>query len=334
MKPKISVGIPAYNSGRFIAEAIRSVLDQTFSDFEIIICDDRSTDNTEQVVRSFNDKRMRYVKNEARLGPAGNFNRCIMRSSGEYMYIFHSDDVMLKDNLKKKADILSAYPDVGLVHSGWYKIDGTGKVLSRDGPENDYIRGGVDYFKDLILLSPFICAPSVMVRKECYDKLGGFNSRFPYCCDYDMWLRFPLFYSVSYLSEPLIKYRVYGGNMSLSSGGGHILIEHNAINKEVINKYREYIPNIEQLKMGMARKDAKEIIAHSLYTFVHFQWVASGCLFIYAIKLLYEHGLIFDIFTITSKVVFQWVKSKFRFRFIGKIAMMLSIYHLFLQFNL
>ena len=92
---KVSVCIPTYNGAEFVAKAIESVLAQTFADFELLVVDDSSDDTTVDIVCSFTDPRMRICQNERRLGIPGNWNHCLSLARGEYICLFHQDDVML-----------------------------------------------------------------------------------------------------------------------------------------------------------------------------------------------------------------------------------------------
>ncbi len=212
MALKVTVGIPVYNGAKFIGASIESVLNQTFSDFELIVSDDRSTDDTEAIVCSFSDSRIRYVKNERNLGAPGNFNNCINLAKGHYVYLLHADDVMLPRNLERKIKVMDANLNVGMVHSNIYQIDESGKVLDTHWEKRyheDLILDGYKYFLELISNGNLICAPSVMIRKSCYEKLGGFDCRISHSCDWEMWLRISLFYDVAYIVEPLVLYRFH-----------------------------------------------------------------------------------------------------------------------------
>ena len=127
--PVVSAIIPTYNFGRFLGEAIQSVLDQTFTDFELIVVDDGSTDDTREVVGSFNDSRIRYIYQENRGLPAAR-NTGIKASRGEYIAFLDSDDIWLTQNLELKVKSLDSHPDAGLVCSDGYNFDdATGAII-------------------------------------------------------------------------------------------------------------------------------------------------------------------------------------------------------------
>ena len=154
LAPKISVCIPVYNGSNYIAESIESVLAQTYKDFELIVVDNCSTDNTEEIVRNFNDPRLEYFRNKKNLGIVGNHNHCLGVAKGEYICIWHHDDVMLPDNLKFKVQLLDDQPEVGFVHSNIIMIDDKGEVVAPEiwyeGSRHDYIEDGLTAFKKYI----------------------------------------------------------------------------------------------------------------------------------------------------------------------------------------
>ena len=209
--PKVSICIPNYNYGRFIGDAIQSVLDQTYKNFEFVIVDNCSTDNSEEVIKSFSDPRIRFYKNDRNIGGVRNTNRCLSLARGEYITILHADDKLTPNLIEKEAEILDKNPNVGIVYSSCIFIDGTGAVIGEFYPyDRDYIVRGEDEFKRLILDNYFPVSAVVMVRKKCYETLGDYSEEYAYCPDWGMWLRIALNYDVGFISEPLGYYRKHG----------------------------------------------------------------------------------------------------------------------------
>src|SRR2546421_6842676 len=128
-QPKISVCIPTYNQGRYLGQALESVLRQTLSDFEIIVYDDASTDDTQQVVEGVRDARLRYFRQSHNVGIAGNRNSCLAVARGQYITWLDSDDVYLPEMLTVQSAVLDQHPNVGLAHSAYEVIDGEGRLL-------------------------------------------------------------------------------------------------------------------------------------------------------------------------------------------------------------
>ena len=223
LAPKVSVCIPVYNGSAYIAESINSVLAQTYEDFNLIVCDNCSTDNTEEIVRSFSDPRLTYIRNTKNLGLVGNSNRCLDLAKGEYVCILHHDDVMLPENLERKIRLLDEHPEVGFVHSNLIVIDSDGEVFAEniwhEDSRRDYIEDGQTVFRrflDNLPLGTSIFIGAVLARRSCYEHIGGFNSELPHCTDSEMWMRMLLFYDVACIGTPLVKYRWFGVSTSKS----------------------------------------------------------------------------------------------------------------------
>ena len=130
--PKVTVGIPVYNGENFIEETIKSLLSQTFQDFELLISDNASTDATEQICRSYaaQDSRVRYYRNEQNLGLSRNFNRIFQLAAGQYVKLTSSDDICAPELLERCVDFLDHNPSVAVCYTRIQIIDGDGKVLS------------------------------------------------------------------------------------------------------------------------------------------------------------------------------------------------------------
>jgi len=255
---KVSVCIPVYNGSRYIGESIDSVLAQTYEDFDLIVCDNCSTDNTGEIVRSYHDKRITYTRNKENLGLVGNANRCLELAKGEYICIWHHDDIMLPDNLQRKVDFLDQNPKVGFVHSNLIRIDDFGETIAPQiwgkASKRDYIEDGLTLLNNYLSklhLGARIFIGAVLARRECYEKVGGFNPQFPHTNDSEMWIRMMLFYNVACIGTPLLKYRIH--SISASSKWGEYnslpyLKEHYQVAESVFNKYANEIPQLNILK--------------------------------------------------------------------------------------
>lgn len=128
---KVSVCMPVYNGENYIAESIQSVLDQTYQNFELIISDNCSTDKTSEIVKSFDDSRIKYLRNSENIGLVANFNQVIGLAIGKYICIWAHDDVMFPDNLSSKVAILDKHENVGFIHSDVQLIDGNSNILPK-----------------------------------------------------------------------------------------------------------------------------------------------------------------------------------------------------------
>jgi len=268
--PKVTVCIPVYNGSAYIAESIESVLAQTFKDLSLIVCVNCSTDNTEEIAQSFHDPRLTYVRNERNMGLVGNQNRCLDLASGEYVCILHHDDVMLPENLEQKVHLLDEHPQVGFVHSNIMLMDSKGEVIASniwvEDSTRDYIEDGIWVFQSFVKYMAFgssIFIGTVLARRSCYKRLGGFSLELPHCNDSEMWMKMLLFYSVACIGLPLVKYRVH--QLSASSGWGDFnsllyIREHYLAIKMVFEKYRNHIPNRNKLKKQVALIFAERLV--------------------------------------------------------------------------
>jgi glycosyltransferase involved in cell wall biosynthesis len=267
---KVSVCIPVYNGSDYIAESIQSVLEQTYRDFELIVCDNCSSDNTPDIVKSFHDPRLTYVRNERNLGLSGNESRCLELANGEYICIFHHDDVMLPDNLERKVKLLDEHPEVGFVHSNITVIDSKGEVVSwniwNEDSRRDYVDDGLTVFSRYLAYSPLgasIFIGAVLARRDCYNHFGGFSERLPHCSDSEMWMRMLLFYKVACIGAPLVKYRIHSTSTSSSWGDYrsiNYIKEHYLAVNMVFDKYGKHIPRANNLKRQVSLSFATRLM--------------------------------------------------------------------------
>jgi glycosyltransferase involved in cell wall biosynthesis len=251
--PKVSVCIPVFNGANYIAASIDSVLGQTFEDFELIVCDNCSTDGTADIVRSYRDPRVSYTRNAMNLGVAGNFNRCLELARCEYVCIWHHDDIMLPENLELKVRVLDQRPSVGFVHSNILLIDGEGRPLERQwnaDSSRDYIEPGLSVFRRYVahMLTGvgMIFMGAVVTRRVCYERLGGFLTELPNCHDNEMWMRIALYYDVACLATPLVKWRQHAAstsNASVGLQGAHSLQQHYDAIRMVCRNHSHRIPD-------------------------------------------------------------------------------------------
>lgn len=266
---KASVCIPVYNGTKYLGEAIASILSQTWADFELIVIDDCSEEDTEAVINSFNDPRLKFLKNKSRLGLVGNWNRCLEESNESYICIFHQDDVMMPDNLAKKIKILEENESVGMVHSNVHQVGPTGNLLSKwwyfkPDPNEDIIQSGSSVFEKLLWGVNTVCCPSVVIRRECYEKLGGFDPQLPFTADWEMWLRLAMFYDIAYLPEGLVKYRRHDSNETLNFLGVKELRHSYLAKMRVLDKYPERVSNVQGVKSKLTCWYKEQTLAQAI----------------------------------------------------------------------
>ena len=218
--PKVSVIIPAYNHARFLGEAIGSVLAQSFQDFELIVVDDGSIDNTKEVAASFQDNRVRYIHQQNR-GVAAAQNVGVRNSSGEYVAILGADDVWLPRKLELQVELLDSRPEIALVCSDFYIFDDrTGAVLGRFwhnepfGYRVNAEKASRRPLTEMLSRGCFIAPQVAMVRRWVFNEVGCFDESLRAYEDWDMFVRIVQRFAIGTIDMPLAKNRKHGGNMS------------------------------------------------------------------------------------------------------------------------
>jgi glycosyltransferase involved in cell wall biosynthesis len=209
--PKVSVIIPTYNRAQFLSTAITSVLAQTFEDFEIVVVDDASDDNTRETVTAFTDGRIKYVRHETNKKIAAARNTGILHAAGLYIAFLDDDDRWLPEKLEKQVGLLDASPSVtGGVYTGFSVVERTsGKLLETFCPAK---RGNM--YNDLLRKNCIRTASTVMLRKQCLGRAGLFDESIAYGEEYDLWLRISKEFFFECIQEPLVVYSVHGSNTS------------------------------------------------------------------------------------------------------------------------
>jgi len=208
--PRVSVIIPTYNRAPMLGRAIKSVLNQTYRDFELIVVDDCSTDNTEEVVNSFEDARLRYIKHPTNRGGSAARNSGISSSSGDYIGFLDDDDEWLPDKLKVQVELFGRLPeDYGVIYGG-YHIKQEGKIIRDVYPTH---RGDVYY---QMLKGCFIGSPTILIKNVCFENAGCFDETLPGCQDWDMWLRLAKKYKFEYIPDILAIYYIHGNQIKFS----------------------------------------------------------------------------------------------------------------------
>jgi glycosyltransferase involved in cell wall biosynthesis len=202
-KPTVSVIIPTYNRAHLIGRAIKSVLNQTYQDFELIIIDDGSTDNTEDIIRQFQekDKRIKYKKHDKNKGGSAARNTGIKNSKGKYIAFQDSDDEWLPNKLEKQMKIFKKEsPNLGIVYTGFYRIKDSEKEYI---PSHEIVKKEGRIYEDLLKES-FITTQSILVRKECFKKVGIFDEKLPRLQDWELVIRLSKYYDFKCIDEPLL----------------------------------------------------------------------------------------------------------------------------------
>jgi glycosyltransferase involved in cell wall biosynthesis len=211
MMPNVSVVIPTYNRANYVLDAVESVRNQTYQDFEIIVIDDGSTDNTREVLSRLIDEEAIVYHYQENSGESSARNRGISLAKGTYIAFLDSDDLFQPTKLEKQVDYLDNYPNDAFVHSWYSKFDNTGKDLGR---RKTSIFSGWIYPKALLTWKVLISPSCVMVRSRIMDEVGGFDVDQYWGADLDMWRRIILNYPIGCIPEVLAEVRVHPENLS------------------------------------------------------------------------------------------------------------------------
>jgi len=206
-EPLLSICIPTYNRAGIIGRTIESALNQSYRNIEVIVVDNASTDDTENVVAQYRDKRIRYVKNDRNLGLFGNFNRCIELSCGNYIHILHSDDTIDLNFSEKCMQFFILHPTVKLTTTSARSLDSEG-IHNVQYFDRDMIFPAPDGFKRLLGERSFIVCPSVIVHRDIYQEIGPYSLEFPYSSDFYQWLRISRKYDIGYVQDAWVNYHL------------------------------------------------------------------------------------------------------------------------------
>jgi len=209
MDPTVSVIIPTKNRADYVSSAIQSVLHQTFGDFEIIVVDGASIDNTREVISKFDDERIRYIREKKDRGASASRNTGIRLSTGKFIAFLDDDDLWMPSKLEKQLELVNKKPNVGAVYTGTWGFKKNGKVIVSRIP---FLRGNI--FPEILEKNYVGGCSMVLVRKECLEKVGLFDENLPAGEDFDLWIRLAKYYQFDCIREPLVLYRIHEKRVS------------------------------------------------------------------------------------------------------------------------
>jgi glycosyltransferase involved in cell wall biosynthesis len=212
-EPLVSICIPVYNAEKTIVNTLQSILNQTYQHLEIIIVDNNSTDHTLDLLKRFTDPRIKKYKNDTNIGAEKNFSRCIELATGEYIAIFHSDDLYRQDIVQKEVKAFRDNPYIGAVFTLANLINERDEVFMehripvelKDNKPHNYF----EILTSILINGNFLMTSSAMVRSEIYKELMPFNSEeYGTSADLDMWLRILKKSPIIILNEKMMDYRI------------------------------------------------------------------------------------------------------------------------------
>ena len=209
--PRVSVIVPCYNGEEYVAETIRSVMEQSLDDLELIVLDDGSEDGSEAVIQGFDDPRLVYVA-KSNSGVADTRNRGVDLARASVIAFLDADDLYERSNLEKKIDFLDRHSDIGLVHCDVVHFDDSGplKIELRAECVGDALHAILEF-------STMVNGPcSAVMRKGLFQEAGGFDALLSTAADRDLWIRLAARTRIGYIDEPLARYRRHPGQMHLN----------------------------------------------------------------------------------------------------------------------
>lgn len=207
--PQISVLMPVYNAQKYLGEAIDSIINQSYKNWELILINDGSDDGSEAIIKSYEDTRIKYLKNDFNIGLINTLNKGLEFCSGKYIARMDADDIALKDRLAHQYKFLESNPAYGMCGGDALVIDNNGKETGRI--KNVYSNNLLKI--NLLFSVPFV-HPCMMVRREVFERFK-YDMEFKHVEDYDLWCRIASEWKVANLPHNLLKYRWHNTNVSV-----------------------------------------------------------------------------------------------------------------------
>ncbi len=269
--PKISVCIPVYNGAEFLNIAIDSVLNQTEKDFEIIIVDNQSTDNTVALIKAYSDSRIKLFMNDSNIGMIPNWNKALSYASGEYIKILPADDMLYPECLALQSTILDKDTErrISLVCAARHIINDAGKILfTRKFSNRKQELTNYQAFNKVISSGGNIVGEggAVMFRREILQKTGPFNSTIFYLLDLDQWFKILLHGNLYVLPNVLSAFRVSSNSASVQIADKQKNDYFDFIEK--IYQSKEYHLTWTSYKIGLIKTYIFTQIKKLIYKFV------------------------------------------------------------------
>lgn len=286
---KVSVILPSYNHAEFIKQTIDSVLQQTYTNFEIIIVDDCSTDHSCQEINTIEDERIIKIFLDENIGTVRAINLGLSKASGKYIAIIGSDDIWEKNKLEKQVEILENDKEIGACFS-WANIINENNQLLQNCDTIDcnvFVKENRTQSKWLQYFSEHgncLCHSSSVVRKDVYDDLGDYNVIYRQLHDFEYWVRIINKHKIFIVQEPLVKYRRVQKNNSVSAQTTENTIR---VFNEYYNIWLDYFSSyinkkifIETFKDKLIKKEdlsSEEVICEMFFILKSFNFAEAPC---------------------------------------------------------
>lgn len=248
--PAITVVLPTFNGAVYVGESVESVLSQDGVDFELIVCDDGSSDETWEILQQYAGPRCRLLRNETNIGLFPTLNRLMAEARGDWVHLWSQDDRMLPGCLLRTTEFARSHPEVAMIYSRMRFIDDRGQVVSHgkddSTPEvvSPLLAARIMYYYGSIAGN----IANVSLRRDVATELGGFREDMKVSGDYELWVRLSEAHSIGFQSEPLIELRVHGEQFSKQPLSGAQFIKEN---REIKNRL---LSRLDPTDVANARK--------------------------------------------------------------------------------
>lgn len=246
--PCFSVIMPLYNKAPYVRKAVESVVGQTYSDWELVVVDNGSTDGSGEVVTEIADPRIRIVRLEENIGPGGARNHGVSESTAPWICFLDADDWWEPTFLEEMSGLIERHPDAGIYGTGYYIVKNGKKRVAPIGVEEGFGEGEINYCK---VYAKTLCMPltsiSVCMPRKVFEENGGFKTHLRLGEDFDLWIRIALKYRTVLLSEPLSN---YNQDVAVTFRGTHHLRppeEHMLWNLDYLEPVEQTDPDYKQL---------------------------------------------------------------------------------------
>jgi glycosyltransferase involved in cell wall biosynthesis len=304
--PKVSVIIPVYNGEKYILSSIKSAINQSYKNIEVIVVDDGSTDSTAEIVKGIrklsNREKIKYIYQDNK-GAASARNHAIRKSEGQYIALLDHDDIWERDKIEMQVNYMKKNPDDCLVHTDAGFIDEKGNIIKEmKRPEGFYVKGKC--FKELFQQNK-IRTSTVLIKKKCVDEVGGFDENIHYIEDRDLWLRLSRKYPFGYLDTVLAYYRIHKDNMTNDKIGHYT---------NRIKMFRKIIKNYPDAFKIVGKREVKQCLFNDIYHLAILkkedkQFFTSILCFLKAFALSPE-DIILKSFSERNRDILMWYKKR------------------------
>lgn len=265
---QVSIILPTYNRAHCMERAVDSVLRQTYSQWELLVIDDGSTDHTEEIMAAYaaSDDRIRYNRLACNKGAAAARNEGIRLARYDYIAFQDSDDAWHADKLEKQMRVFGESPETGLVYCAIQGIRQNGRPvrIPDDAMDRQFLSG--DLYK-LLLQGNVIDAPSVVIQKKCLERCGGFDEGLSCLEDWELFLRIAKEYEIGYVDEALVDSDIHNAGVSSHAGGYfQARCQMIAMHKEALLEYGLFHQVVERVLQTAKEVGALEPVAKMLQT--------------------------------------------------------------------